>query len=63
MWNFWAAVQPLPQHGLSEDGFHLTYAQPFFDDPVRMQQAWPWRNLTALQTINSVWHGISAGQP
>jgi hypothetical protein len=23
MWNFWAAVQPLPRHGLTEDGFDL----------------------------------------
>ena len=55
LWNFWAAVQPLPDNGLTEDGFHLTYAQPFFDDPFRMEQGWPWRNLTALQAIDTVW--------
>ena len=54
MWNFWAAVQPLPDHGLSEDGFHLTFARNFFDDPARMKSAWPWRNLTALQTLDVV---------
>jgi len=54
MWNFWAAVQPLPDHGLSPDGFHLTFARNFFDDPKRMQNAWPWRNLTALQTLDAV---------
>lgn len=54
MWNFWAAVQPLPSHGLSGDGFHLTFARNFFDDPVRMKSAWPWRNLTALQTLDAV---------
>lgn len=54
MWNFWAAVQPLPDHGLSDDGFHLTFARNFFDDPARMESAWPWRNLTALQTLDVV---------
>ena len=54
LWNFWAAVQPLPDHGLSPDGFHLTFARNFFDDPKRMKNAWPWRNLTALQTLDAV---------
>jgi len=54
MWNFWAAVQPLPTHGLSPDGFHLTFARNFFDDHDRMLSAWPWRNLTALQTLDAV---------
>ena len=54
LWNFWAAVQPLPDRGLSDDGFHLTFARNFFDDPKRMQNAWPWRNLTALQTLDLV---------
>ena len=54
LWNFWAAVQSLPNHGLSSDHFHLTFARNFFDDPVRMKSAWPWRNLTALQTLDVV---------
>ena len=54
VWNFWAAVQPLPDKGLSDDGFHLTFGRNFFDDPVRMINAWPWRNLTALQTLDVV---------
>ena len=54
VWNFWAAVQPLPDKGLSDDGFHLTFARNFFDDSTRMQNAWPWRNLTALQTLDIV---------
>ena len=54
LWNFWAAVQPLPNHGLSPDNFHLTFARNFFDDPVRMKNAWPWRNLTALQALDAV---------
>jgi hypothetical protein len=55
LWNFWAAVQPLPSHGLIADGFHLTWARNYFDQPDIMQNAWPWRNLTALQAIDAVW--------
>jgi hypothetical protein len=62
LWNFWAAVQPLPDHGISKqdpDHFHLTFARNYFDDPLRMEQAWPWRNLTALQSIDSIYHGLT----
>lgn len=59
IWNFWAAVQPLPHHGLSGDGFHLTFARNFFDDRFRMKSAWPWRNLTALQTLDAVHKALS----
>jgi hypothetical protein len=58
LWNYWAAVQPLPDKGLWDDGFHLTYALNYFDDPRRMKNAWPWRNLTALQAIDSVSHSL-----
>jgi hypothetical protein len=59
MWNFWAAVQPLPHHGLSGDGFHLTFSRNFFDDRDRMKSAWPWRNLTALETLEAVHKALS----
>jgi len=59
LWNFWAAVQPLPDHGLINDGFHLTWARNYFDQPAIMQNAWPWRNLTALQAIDAVWRQVS----
>jgi hypothetical protein len=59
VWNFWAAVQPLPDHGLQEDNSHLTWASNHFDDPLRMQAAWPWRNLTALQVLDVVWRGVT----
>ena len=62
MWNFWAATQPLPDHGLYGDGFHLTFMRNFFDDPKRMEFAWPWRNLTALQSVDSVWRGLTGTQ-
>ncbi|PWB72567.1 MAG: hypothetical protein C3F07_11545 [Anaerolineales bacterium] len=62
LWNFWAAVQPLPGHGLSPDGFHLTFARNFFDDPFRMKSAWPWRNLTALQSLDVVRKSLTGEQ-
>jgi len=62
LWNFWRAVQPLPNHGLSEDGFHLTFAASYFDDPERMQSAWPWRNLTALQTLDAARRALQGGE-
>jgi hypothetical protein len=59
LWNFWAAVQPLPDRGLSPDRFHLTFARNFFDDPARLKSAWPWRNLTALQALDAVHKGLT----
>ena len=59
LWNFWLAVQHLPAHGLQEDGSHLTFASNQFDDPFRMKSAWPWRNLTALQTLDAIRKGLA----
>lgn len=59
LWNFWAAVQRLPDHGLQEDGVHLTWAGNRFDDENAMSHGWPWRNLTALQALHAVWKGVT----
>ncbi|HEY5730595.1 MAG TPA: hypothetical protein VIS72_11120 [Anaerolineales bacterium] len=32
----------------------MTFARNFFDDPARMERAWLWRNLTALQALDAV---------
>jgi hypothetical protein len=61
LWNFWAATDPLPEHGLV-DGFHLSQAANFFNDPASMQNGWPWRNLTALESIDAVYRAVS-GNP
>jgi hypothetical protein len=59
LWNFWKAIQSLPNHGLQPDLEHLTYyGSNDFDDPVAMQSAWTVRNLTALQVLNAVWQGV-----
>jgi hypothetical protein len=58
-WNFWRAVQDLPDQGLQEDKVHLTWGRNFFDDPEAMQKAWPIRNLTALQVLDAIWRVLS----
>ncbi len=62
LWNFWAAIQPLPNHGLQPDLEHLTYGIPDFDDERAMRSAWTVRNLTALQALDAVWRAVTAGQ-
>jgi hypothetical protein len=62
VWNFWAAAQPLPNHGFDtglNDGFHLSFSRNFFDDPKVMLSAWPWRNLTALQVLDAMRTGLA----
>ncbi len=63
LWNYWRAVQALPDGGLQEDGAHLTFGRNFFDQPEEMQKAWPVRNLTALQALDAVWRGVTQAEP
>ncbi|HET9589133.1 MAG TPA: hypothetical protein VFO91_10125 [Anaerolineales bacterium] len=60
LWNFWSAIQPLPNHGLQPDLEHLTYGINDFDDKAALQTAWTIRNLTALQALDAVWRGVTA---
>jgi hypothetical protein len=60
LWNYWRAVQSLPNQGLQEDGVHLTWAPNRFNDPEAMKSAWTVRNLTALQTLDSIWRFVTA---
>lgn len=69
LWNFWKAVQPLPQGGLTGDGFHLSHDSLRPDDPLfyqRLSQAdawnfgWTVRNVTALQVIDALWRQAAA---
>jgi len=59
LWNYWRAIQQLPDHGLQEDGIHLTWGPNQFDKPENMQKAWPVRNLTALQVLNAIWEKLA----
>jgi len=59
LWNFWAAVQPLKYQGLTADGFHLSHGSNFFFDvSLGRQTGWTQRNLTALQTLDSLRRGL-----
>ncbi len=55
LWNFWLAVQPLPDHGIDwerdSDGFHITV------------EAWNKRSFTALQALDAVWKLLNEAQP
>jgi len=59
LWNFWAAVNPLPDHGLKKDGFHLTFYADHFNDPNALNYAFPWRNLTALQMLQALQKAVT----
>jgi hypothetical protein len=58
LWNFWRAAQPLTDHGLTSDGFHLTNGPNYFDNKTSMDLGWPVRNLTALQALDAVWQAV-----
>jgi hypothetical protein len=60
LWNFWAAVQPLYLHGLADSHGHLTWADPDdFESPDSLKRGVPVRSLTALQTLDSIWRGVT----
>ena len=62
LWNFWLALQPLPDHGLQPDGAHITWGHNLFDDPLEMERGWPIRNLTALQSLAAVWRTLAGAE-
>lgn len=55
LWNFWLAVQSLPDKGLQEDGAHITWGSNQYDEPQALQKGWAVRNLTALQVLEAIW--------
>ena len=54
VWNFWAAIQHLENHGLQSDGIHLTFYSNYFSHPKTWETAWAYRNLTALQVLEKL---------
>jgi hypothetical protein len=54
LWNFWRAVQPLPNHGMDlerNDGFHIS------------TDAWTTRSFTGLDALDSIWKGLLNAAP
>jgi formylglycine-generating enzyme required for sulfatase activity len=65
VWNFWKAVQPLPQHGMRSSD-HLTSAPTKsytdFSSPEYLSYGMQIRNLTALQTLDVVRRSVTSGE-
>jgi hypothetical protein len=57
LWNFALAARALPNSGLV-DPYHLTWGQAFFDRPGPLTLGWQVRNLTALQSLDTVWRAV-----
>ena len=50
LWNFWRAVQVLPNRGMDaerNDGFHISY------------EAWTTRSFTALESLDNLWGKVN----
>ena len=56
LWDFAAAGRALPGQGLA-DTYHPTWGRSFFDRGP-LFAGWQVRNLTALQTLDSVWKSV-----
>ncbi len=59
LWNYWRAIQDLPDHGLQPDQVHITWGPNRFDDPLNLTRGWPVRNLSALQTLDAIWQVLA----
>lgn len=59
--NLWLALEPLPGHGIDDDGFHLngpiTGAGDFTNE-ANLQTGYPMRNLVTLQTLDTIWRDV-----
>jgi hypothetical protein len=57
LWDYWSALQGLPDDGLSSDGIHpsiyTSHAADFSQDYI--QAVYTVRNLLALQVLDAVW--------
>ena len=54
VWNFWASIQDLKNHGLQDDGIHLTFYSNYFSSPLTWESAFAYRNLTTLQVLEKL---------
>jgi hypothetical protein len=60
LWNYWLAVQPLPNYGL-DDNIHPngSFAAFDFSNENLARYGWPVRNLTALQALYTTWQVVT----
>jgi lysophospholipase L1-like esterase len=59
VWHYWAALQPLPNHGLAPDGIHPSWSPgPADFTPENLLYGYTVRNLTALAALDSLWRQV-----
>ncbi len=60
LWNYWAALQGLPNDGLSSDGVHPSISPNGSGNfsAEALQYGMNVRNLTALQALDAVWREV-----
>lgn len=58
--NLWLALEPLPDHGIAEDAFHLNGPLTRAGDmsEPNLQTGFPMRNLVTLQALDALWHHV-----
>ena len=57
LWDYWGAMESLPNEGLGPDGIHPSAAPNCADlTPDNLQFGYTVRNLTALQALDALWH-------
>ncbi len=63
--NLWRALEPLPNHGIADDGFHLNGPLTMAGDlssEKNLQTGLPLRNLLTLQTLDALLDDIIEGE-
>jgi hypothetical protein len=59
VWNYWAALQPLPNKGMGPDGVHPAWAPNATDFTAEnLQYGSTMRNLTALMVLDALWRQV-----
>jgi len=61
LWNYWLALQDLPNRGLGSDNIHPSY-DPYTQETAifsadGLRYGYNMRNLTALMVLDAVWRG------
>ncbi len=61
LWNYWQALQSLPNRGISDDGVHPSTPPDNLNchfDAEHLNYGFPVRNLTALQVLDQLWRQV-----
>jgi hypothetical protein len=61
LWDYWLALQSIPNQGISEDGIHPSVPPDSATcrlTPQNLNYGYTVRNLTALQALDSVWRQV-----